>query len=199
MTTRHLSSFSALTAELGGGSGAFKSAALQSIREAFRTSEPTSEHSGAPHPNTIAASGLYAGFGNREKDALAYLSAGVPPERVFLIDTTSRIIGRSAYLVHRGRDEMPRAKAGGHSHEATSTVRYGPSDADRGARICANINLSKSPAEQPGWESYDGLMHFAMDEFFPMRCSASSYAEAFGHYSAMAARYLSDTEKKSLW
>ena len=44
------------------------------------------------------ARGLFAGFGNREKDALAYLSAGVPPERIFLVEPSSKIVGRAAVI-----------------------------------------------------------------------------------------------------
>lgn len=48
-------------------------------------------------PNKSHRKGLFfSGFGNREKDAVAYLSAGVPPERVLIIDTSSLIRARTA-------------------------------------------------------------------------------------------------------
>ena len=49
------------------------------------------KHPRPPHRQGL----LYAGFGNREKDALAYLASGVPTERVFIIDPASIIRARA--------------------------------------------------------------------------------------------------------
>ena len=68
ITTTHTSTRRALQSELSGGSEAFKKRALGG-----------------------ALSGIFAGFGNREKDARAYLSAGASADRVFLINPASTI------------------------------------------------------------------------------------------------------------
>jgi len=81
ITTRHVSTMTALAHELGGQSGKFKTAVLQSLDSLVSARMPRL---------------FYAGFGNREKDALAYLSAGVPPERVLIIDPSSLISARTS-------------------------------------------------------------------------------------------------------
>ena len=88
---RHTSTLTALAHELGGASGKFKTAVLQGL---VALAAPPIRPAGpfAPKPEAL----LHAGFGNREKDALAYLSSGVPPERVFIIDPSSLIRSRTA-------------------------------------------------------------------------------------------------------
>ena len=100
LTTTHVATLQALTAELSGASKAFKANALKPIRDAFGVQAPASAEE---------RGGLFAGFGNREKDALAYLSAGVPPERIFLVEPSSKIVGRAAVIAlptHMG-DSVP--------------------------------------------------------------------------------------------
>jgi phosphatidate phosphatase PAH1 len=39
----------------------------------------------------FSSSPFMAGLGNRENDAVAYLHAGVPLEKIFIVDTKSRV------------------------------------------------------------------------------------------------------------
>ena len=94
ITTTHQNSLQALADEWSGKSKQFKTNALKPLRAAFE-------------PSAAAGGGLYAGFGNREKDALAYMSAGVPPERVFLLEPSSTVTGRAAVLGESGRPQQP--------------------------------------------------------------------------------------------
>ena len=103
--------------------------------------------------------GLYAGFGNREKDALAYLSSGVPPERVFLIDPSSRLVGRAALL---SADEM-------------STINA-PTIVLPGERKAKASALSEPLPTPPSWDSYAGMLKSgAIDATFPRRVGAAVY------------------------
>ena len=97
ITTTHTATLEALAAELTGQSKTFKSQVLKTLREVFGPAQD--------------GGGLYSGFGNREKDALAYLSAGLPPERVFLIDPSSTIVGRSAVLANANGSALPASGA----------------------------------------------------------------------------------------
>jgi len=116
VTTTHVNVLGALGAELSGQSQSFKANALKGVRDLFNVplAQPTTgtacalidavlspvrELAGAMSSRPAARGGLYAGFGNREKDALAYLAAGMPPERVFLIDPASRLTGRAAVVM----------------------------------------------------------------------------------------------------
>lgn len=48
----------------------------------------------------------YAGFGNRETDAIAYRYLDIPMDKIFIIDTSSRVIqlGKSEYTSYRNID-----------------------------------------------------------------------------------------------
>lgn len=188
LTTTHNASLQALAAELSGQSKAFKSKALQVVRDAYlppdvQPPEPAAAATTAGTANAAAAAtdgaaggagcggvgssssppvlrcGLYAGFGNREKDALAYLSAGVPPERVFLIDPSSRIEGRAAVLNRTAG--APAAAAGAQP------------PAPRHAQQLA---------QRPTWDAYTGLMG-SLDELFPLRCAEAAMEAAIHKFS----------------
>ena len=78
-TTTHTSTLSALREELGGASRLFKERQLGAIAACF---------GGGGGRGT---GGLYAGFGNKDKDVYAYVAAGIEPRHTFLIDPASTI------------------------------------------------------------------------------------------------------------
>eukprot|EP00322_Chrysochromulina_rotalis_P014936 CAMPEP_0115833756 /NCGR_PEP_ID=MMETSP0287-20121206/3335_1 /TAXON_ID=412157 /ORGANISM="Chrysochromulina rotalis, Strain UIO044" /LENGTH=433 /DNA_ID=CAMNT_0003287177 /DNA_START=1 /DNA_END=1303 /DNA_ORIENTATION=+ len=194
VTTTHMSTWSALTSELSGGSKAFKSAALQRIRDAFRPLPlEGSDLTSLPGMHTDGG-GLFAGFGNREKDALAYLSAGVPPERIFLIDTSSRIVGRAAVLLSH-RMEAGRCSVTGGSRPGTSHGRDG-SALDQTPPFAAQ---ALEPAAQPTWQSYQGMIVSMLNHLFPMRCNETTFMHSINQYAALAAAHQHDLSNKQLW
>lgn len=158
-TTTHRDMFAALVDELSGKSKAFKANSLKPLRQAFEApasartlggvlsgaiGEISSKLSSLGVLPASTGGGLFAGFGNREKDALAYLSAGVPPERVFLIDTTSKVAGRANVI-------------GGH-------------DVEHGAPSSPAAGDAK--AAPPSWRSYTGMLASgAIEAYFPRRVS----------------------------
>lgn len=81
-----------------GGEGAAEAAGVEAAaaRGACATrGEGSAVHACASIPPRIAQSevtGLFAGFGNRSKDATAYLAAGIDPRRIFIINDRSSIV-----------------------------------------------------------------------------------------------------------
>lgn len=199
LTTTHVSTWQALASELSGGSKAFKSTALQTVRDAFQATEDAAANAATTTAATIAAtianfagrsaqgvSGLYAGFGNREKDALAYLSAGIPPERIFIIDTSSLLVGRSALLPPSTPTDQPTSK------DAPKQRSDGSSGTSRGLL-----------AAQPTWKSYRGMLA-VVDQLFPRQTWVTDAAlvQAIDHFAGLAATHRAmqaDSAKRPLW
>ena len=155
LTTTHHDALGALFDELGGKSRSFKSSTLKQLRDVF---VPPAAPSGSGGGGG-SGGGLYAGFGNREKDALAYLSSGVPPERVFIIDPSSHLVGRAALL---SADEM-------FAINAPTIVLPG----ERKAKASA---LSEALPTPPKWESYAGMLASGkIEALFPSRVGAAAY------------------------
>lgn len=179
LTTTHAASLAALTAELTGQSKAFKSLALKVVRDAFGHSlagggESSSSSSGSAGSlgssggsacsgtgglggpsdgGSRFSGGLYAGFGNREKDALAYLSAGVPPERIFLIDPSSVLVGRAS----------------------TALAPSSPGGALASGVSPPSLPSSRRMPQQPKWRSYAELLEVSLDDIFPKRCAEPTF------------------------
>ena len=172
LTTTHRDAFAALVDELGGKSKDFKSSALKAVRDVFeppdggRTlggvlngalGEINSKLSALGVLPAREGGGLYAGFGNREKDALAYLSAGVAPERVFLIDPSSKLVGRSAVLSDK---DIARSMA-----SARGMASSGP--------------MAAPLAAPPSWQSYVGVLESgSLEQHFPRRVSDADHTSA---------------------
>ncbi len=160
LTTTHVSTFAALASELGGHSQERRPFSARRRRSPGRP--PLSPpHRPLPSPQAFKTrelkalravlggerSALVGGFGNREKDALAYLSAGVPPEKVFIVEPNSRVRGRAALL--------PQAGAGG---------------------AAGSQGGAASLPRSPSWRSYLQMLRSVdvIDSLFPNLTGAST-------------------------
>lgn len=78
--------FAALRREvIVGNPEAFKMEALEGIRRSFCT------HNNNDNNETTDLPPFYAGFGNRQTDAKAYVSAGIPPWRIFTVNPAGSV------------------------------------------------------------------------------------------------------------
>ena len=161
----------------------------------------------ADRASGTAAGGLYAGFGNRDKDALAYLSSGIPPERVFIIDTSSKILGRAAVIApdSSAGDGAGNggANPGGDGSEAITSSSSSSGDgvaAAEGTSRSADVS-SALRAAQPAWQSYSGMLAAtaSLERLFPARCAQSKVALGLAQYAALAADGLSKPHERGLW
>ena len=216
VTTRHVSTWSALTSELSGGSKAFKSSVLQRVRDIFRTEalcggDSSGDSSGGSgcgshgrdgsHGSSSSGQqrpgGLYAGFGNREKDALAYLSAGVPPERIFIIDTSSRIVGRAA-LISTADGSCSSSSGSLEGGEDGPAAAAAASAAPAAAASCGAVQR----AAQPTWQSYRGMIQSIMEPMFPALCPHTALSERLAQFATLAMGTQEEREKEGslpLW
>ena len=222
LTTTHRDMFGALADELGGKSKVFKANALKQLRDAFtppprtlgtlvkgafgttlgRLNARFGSLGVAPAASAEGAGGgLYAGFGNREKDALAYLSAGVPPERVLIIDPSSRLAARAATLLtptlvttrEEGKKAMDVSDGNGGAAVAAPVAEQHAEHRSHGGGPHLPFHLphahlpfhlhhahhahrtERTVAAPPSWHSYLGMLASdAVDVTFPRRVSASN-------------------------
>ncbi len=85
ITTAHTSTGAALYDEvIAHASGAFKEDKLRAIAGLYPR-RPAGATAGL-------VGGLFAGFGNKKKDALAYVAASISPQHIYIIDTASRLL-----------------------------------------------------------------------------------------------------------
>ena len=150
-TTTHTSTLSALREELGGASRLFKERQLGAIAACF---------GGGGGRGT---GGLYAGFGNKDKDVYAYVAAGIEPRHTFLIDpaSTIQICPECALRAPPAADAPPgQAAAAGDSTAA-------------GGRAA----------------SYSGLQPLA-EVLFPPHCSEGERVQVAARFAAIAAQHL---------
>ena len=150
-TTTHTSTLSALREELGGASRLFKERQLGAIAACF---------GGGGGRGT---GGLYAGFGNKDKDVYAYVAAGIEPRHTFLIDpaSTIQICPECALRAPPAADAPPgTAAAAGDSTAA-------------GGRAA----------------SYSGLQPLA-EVLFPPHCSEGERVQVAARFAAIAAQHL---------
>ena len=149
-TTTHTSTLSALREELGGASRLFKERQLGAIAACF---------GGGGGRGT---GGLYAGFGNKDKDVYAYVAAGIEPRHTFLIDpaSTIQICPECALRAPPAADAPAQAAAAG---DATAA----------GGRAA----------------SYSGLQPLA-EVLFPPHCSEGERVQVAARFAAIAAQHL---------
>ena len=149
-TTTHTSTLSALREELGGASRLFKERQLGAIAACF---------GGGGGRGT---GGLYAGFGNKDKDVYAYVAAGIEPRHTFLIDpaSTIQICPECALRARPPPTHHPAAAAAGDSTAA-------------GGRAA----------------SYSGLQPLA-EVLFPPHCSEGERVQVAARFAAIAAQHL---------
>ena len=150
-TTTHTSTLSALREELGGASRLFKERQLGAIAACF---------GGGGGRGT---GGLYAGFGNKDKDVYAYVAAGIEPRHTFLIDpaSTIQICPECALRAPPAADAPPGTAAA--AGDATAA----------GGRAA----------------SYSGLQPLA-EVLFPPHCSEGERVQVAARFAAIAAQHL---------
>lgn len=154
-TTPHTSTWGALNDELvRKASGTFKLGVLRQIVRCFE----------APGMSCV----LSGGFGNRAKDAIAYLGAGADPSRVFLIDSSSKL----CQWVGSKLEEDHSAAATGPAAAAAQAVEAEPS-APRGR----------------SWQGYIDLLS-EIDDIFPRICSEAEQLQVLSRDAALAAQKL---------
>lgn len=129
----------------------------------------------SPAP-TGSAGGLYAGFGNREKDALAYLSAGIPRERVFIINSASRLVCKA---------EPP----GGSPDPSGDAAR---------THAAADGSSDTNELAVHAWCSYTGMRE-ALDRIFPALAPDNAVRHSLEKHATLAASYMNFAGSRALW
>ena len=203
-TTRHTSTMSALKEELGlgsgGGSKAFKLAQLRQIQSLFEPPPAPSFFRSFPSPPNPGG-GLYAGFGNRPKDAWAYNGAGVAAERIFIIDPASRLEQMAASAASSASAASADKAAASSSSGGASSSDGGAAEADDAAESSASASASGGTSGGGGggcvasgtaWASYAGMLRETqtLDRIFPLQCTSPQQMQMLARYAAMAAASL---------
>ena len=175
-TTSHTSTVAALIDEMTKVSAQFKTATLRMIAALFAQfvgqyvddeTRTVGAHEGSDTPELLhratdgaegvpatdataanSVAGLYAGFGNRSKDATAYMAAGINASRIFIIDERSKIMRWST------QSSVP---IGQHSL----------------SMACTPVIATVAAPTSCKWQSYSGMLESLAQEF-PLRCQATN-------------------------
>ena len=107
--------------------------------------------------------GVWAGFGNKTNDARAYLSAGVPPERIWLINPQSEI-----------REAPPLAVSG--VPKAPTPPPPPPRETDAAPLVLADAAADATAAPQTVYAAYSEMVR-SVGLIFPLRCPEQRMTE----------------------
>ena len=126
----------------------------------------------------------------------------MPPERIFIIDTSSRIVGRAALI-----STADKCSSGGSSSSSSESLEGGEGDAAAAAAASAAPVAAASRgavprAAQPTWQSYRGMIQSIMEPMFPALCPHTALSERLAQFATLAMGTQEEREKEGslpLW
>lgn len=146
-----------------------------------------------------ARNALSGGFGNRPKDAIAYLSAGGDPERVFLINPSSelcRYVGSRHEAAAFSPPATARAASAAASAGEPQQGEWEQSEREQGERKQGEWEQGereqgerKAEPSERCWEGYGDLIG-EIDTLFPRMCSEAELMLKLSRHAALAAQRL---------
>lgn len=146
-----------------------------------------------------AAAGLFAGFGNRSKDATAYHAAGIDPSRIFIINDRSSIVrwsARPSVAVNVNGGKVNGVNVNGGNVNGVNANYGGGGPTAAPVAVCGaaarqwphsdNTAGGGQAAPVCQWASYIGMMDSVSAEF-PLRWPPARAQQAVQAYEAAAA------------